>query len=198
MTVTPQYQYMIGTYNDSASRTGTISVTQGDTAVTGSGTSFTTELAVYDVIYCAGQMLFVKTITNNTALVLQVAASATITNQAFTYKRMTNVETMASGVAPKHYYRPYVSLAPLGNGLTRGLGKPVAEWRYVFVAQALRNALRAFCTSTSATVLIRTRVNDNSDEYDNFLADMFWPDEADKQAGRRLNFTLQFKNLRTS
>jgi hypothetical protein len=198
MTLTPQYQYMIGTYGDSASRTGTLSVSGASTAVSGSGTAFLTEILPYDVLYCAGQMLFVKTVTSDGALVLQVAAGAAISNQTFTYKRLTNVETLASGVAPKSYYRPYVSLVLLGSGLTRELGRPVAEWRYMFIARAFRDALRAFCTTSSKTVLIRTRVNDNADEWDNFLADMFWPDEADKQAGRRMNFTIQFKNLRVS
>jgi len=53
--------------------TGTVTMTNGSTAVTGSGTAFTTELAVGDYLYLNAQQTQlgkVASITNNTALVL--------------------------------------------------------------------------------------------------------------------------------
>ena len=59
--------------------TGTVGFTQGSTAVTGSGTLFTTELAIGDFIQAPdGQYYEVVTITMHTAAVLyNVYASAT-------------------------------------------------------------------------------------------------------------------------
>lgn len=74
--------------------TGTITMTNGSTAVTGSGTAFTTELAVGDYIYVDAQKTQlgkVASITNNTALVLTAnyggttasgAAASKILNEA--------------------------------------------------------------------------------------------------------------------
>ena len=65
--------------------TGTLTFSSGSTAVTGSGTTFTTELSVGDYISKAGTVgnpgavigwYEVKTITDNTNLVLRTAASA--------------------------------------------------------------------------------------------------------------------------
>jgi hypothetical protein len=47
----------------------------------------------------------------------------------------------------------------------------------------------------SADVYIRSREPDNSDGYQYYTAVMRWPtDPEDRQAGRRVNFTIQFAN----
>lgn len=55
---------------------GTVSVTAGTTAVTGSGTSFTTEILAGDFIELAGETLKVKSVGSNTTLELVIAHTA--------------------------------------------------------------------------------------------------------------------------
>jgi hypothetical protein len=56
--------------------TGTVSVTAGQTAVTGVGTTFLADLSVGDVIKIGTQLLAVASIATNTALVLAAAHTA--------------------------------------------------------------------------------------------------------------------------
>jgi hypothetical protein len=108
----------------------------------------------------------------------------------------TNLEALSPTVvpAPKGVYSPGVSKVRLGNGLWRWLGLPTTEWRWGFLSQAQRDMLRTFCTGTSALVSIRTRLNDSADSYGYFDAILEWPAE-DKDAERRLEFTIKFTNL---
>ena len=66
--------------------TGTVSVTAESTTVTGSGTSFTTELSVGDFIGVDGdpdQQRIVSSITNNTELVVTVAFDSNRSGAAY-------------------------------------------------------------------------------------------------------------------
>jgi hypothetical protein len=64
--------------------TGTVDLTASSTAVTGSGTSFTTELSAGDAITVAGGSFFVSAITDNTNLTLTTAPTSTVTGSTFT------------------------------------------------------------------------------------------------------------------
>jgi hypothetical protein len=69
------------------SRTGTIAYTNGSTAVVGTGTSFTTELAVGSIIITTGTGAITRTvasITDNTHLTLTTNANSTQTGKTFT------------------------------------------------------------------------------------------------------------------
>jgi hypothetical protein len=85
-------------------KTGTITVTSGSTAVTGSGTSFTTELSAGSIIKTAGSNEYtVASITSNTALVLTASAGATETGVAFTtndFKQVVDSSTGAVRAVP--------------------------------------------------------------------------------------------------
>lgn len=71
--------------NDST-LTGTVSATYGSTAISGSGTSFTTQISAGDTIIIGGTPSQVQSVTNNTALVLtQNFAGATVVG-ATSYK----------------------------------------------------------------------------------------------------------------
>lgn len=72
-------------YGSNTARTGTISTTSGATAVTGSGTLFTTELANGQHLYTATGVYIgtISSITSNTALALAVGAAATHTSIAY-------------------------------------------------------------------------------------------------------------------
>jgi hypothetical protein len=104
-----------------------------------------------------------------------------------------------SVVDPKSSYKPGAQRVRLTSGGSRDIGYPQAVWRWGFITQAQRNALRAYCTGASATVYITTRVNDTistaADAYDDFQAIMHWPEEEDREAFRRIGFELTFTNL---
>lgn len=71
--------------------TGTISTSSSSTALTGSGTSFTTELAVGDKVYNGSTLLgTIASVTNNTAAVLAANASGTTSAIAFNYVPATS------------------------------------------------------------------------------------------------------------
>ncbi|MDP4027631.1 MAG: hypothetical protein Q8P42_01480 [Gallionella sp.] len=72
-------------YGSNTARTGTISTTSGATAVTGSGTQFTTALANGQHLYTAAGVYIgtVSSITSNTALTLTAGAVATYSNIAY-------------------------------------------------------------------------------------------------------------------
>lgn len=74
----------------SFTRTGTITATPSSANVTGAGTLFTAELAVNDVIMnAAGNVVgTVKSITDNTNLVLQANAAVGVGNQAYTVQKV--------------------------------------------------------------------------------------------------------------
>lgn len=70
--------------SNASARTGTITSTTGSTAVTGSGTLFTSQVAVGDKIYSNSTLIgTVASITNNTALVLSANGAAAVTAQAY-------------------------------------------------------------------------------------------------------------------
>lgn len=110
---------------------------------------------------------------------------------------LTNLEQLATPVtAPKRFYTPYTSVIILGDGSQRGQGAPTATWRWGFLPQNERDMLRTFCPGASAAVCIRTYTNDSADSAKEFSCDMYWPNEAEEIAkGRRLDFTIEFRNL---
>ena len=98
--------------------------------------------------------------------------------------------------------QPAVSRAKLGNNAGRLLGAPTVQWQWGFVNQAPRDALRAFCPGASAQVYLITPMNETVAGIPNasarFLAQMWWPAPdvpEDSNAGRRLQFTILFKQL---
>jgi hypothetical protein len=120
-----------------------------------------------------------------------------------TYKigtTLVGMVTLASlGVPdPKSTYEPYSEQLELGNGKIRGGGFPTATWHWGFLKQAWRDALRAYCTGASASIFIETRITDTSDAYDQFSVVIVWPQEEERDAFRRLDFTLEFRQLVTA
>jgi hypothetical protein len=187
---------MIATTTASAG-TGTLTISGGgvETALEGAGTAFVTELRIGSVILCSGQVWSVASITDADSLVINRPASAAVAGIGFTYVNLTNVESLATPVyAPKSTYRPYTEGIELANGRARGFGRPIASWRWGFITSAMRTQLRTFCANKSNDVYIRTRTNE-ADAYSVFSAVMLWPDDEDKQTGRRLDFEINFRNL---
>lgn|SRR5574340_527964 len=100
---------------------------------------------------------------------------------------------------PKWDYEFYAVPVLLGDGLVRGVGAPIARWRWGSLGQAERNLLRTYCTGASAAVYIETRIKDKigatADAFDEFTANMIWPAAEDWQGGRRIGFEIMFRNL---
>jgi hypothetical protein len=193
------YSYALRLMSDAASNgTGTITVSNNDTAVVGSTTAFTTELVVGDVVIFDGVTYAVDAITDNTHLTISRPAEAAESGLAFTYYNLTNVEALtgAARFMPRSSFRPYTEAVQLANGKLRGLGRPIATWRWGFITQTVRDSLRAFCNNMkSNAVYVRTKTNENADSYQTFTGTIVWPDDEDRQTGRRINFELILKNL---
>lgn len=110
---------------------------------------------------------------------------------------LVNLDILATPVVPpKWFYSSFVEAIPLGSGAVRGMGAPTATWRWGFIKKAQRDMLRTFCPGASAAVCIRTYTTESLDSAKEFSCDMFWPTDAEEvNAGRRLDFTIEFRNL---
>ena len=194
-----RYDYRISSDNlrSLSSGTGTLSVTSGTINVTGSGTAFSTQLAAGDIVVSGGYTLCVLSVTDNTHLLLQNASPANLSGDSFQYDKLTNVESMTTGIcsAPRSVHRPWEEVKDTGDGLARGFGRPACTWNFGFITQRQRDVFRTYCTGKSARVYIRTRQIDNADSMRTYTAAMMWPDQEDRQSTRRLNFTLEFRDL---
>ncbi len=193
----PVYQYALASATSGfTTGNGTISVSASSTALTGATTTFTTDLHVGDVIYSSGQYMAVSSITDNTHLTLQSASGINISSAAWSYNHLVNVETFVTPpFAPKSVPKPWYQGVDTGDGLARGMGRPVTTWQFCYVTQGFRNALRASCTSKAARVFVRSREIDNSDDFLTYMGAMLWPDLENREATRRISFNVEFRDL---
>lgn len=110
---------------------------------------------------------------------------------------LTNVESLTVEVAaPKSTFQEYGEGIPLGDGSIRGAGWKSASWRWGYMTQAQRDQLAVYCTGASANVIIQTRTNSNSDAYKTYSAIMVKPQSEDKDASRRIDYLIEFRNLK--
>jgi len=88
-----QDRLYVSNTNNGAPLTGTIAVTERSTGVTGTGTLFTTELAVGDNIKIGTELFTVSTVTSNTSLTLTTPYSGTNNSGIIAYRQTcTNVD----------------------------------------------------------------------------------------------------------
>lgn len=107
---------------------------------------------------------------------------------------MTNIEALATPLElPKSEYYPYARTVNLGDGGRRGVGYPMAAWTFPLLTVEQRDQLKSFCPDASATVYIRTKLND--DTYADFSAVMIWTDTEDRWYGVKRNYQILFRNL---
>jgi len=91
----------------SANLAGTVSISSGSTTLTGSGTAFTTDFIIGDIIYLSNSEGFqITNISSNTSMTVKSAAAGTYSS--LTYKR--------GGLAPSAKYYLYVCKAVGGDG----------------------------------------------------------------------------------
>lgn len=186
------YQYAIGA---AFTATGTVAYTSGNGNVTGTGTAFLSEFATGDVVYINGHYRVVFSVTDNTHMSIAPNWDDSASGQAVIGYDMQNVETDLELAAPKGVFLPYSQPLDLGSGGVRGAGWATAEWRWGFLTQAQRDDLRDVVAGASAPVAIYTTTNENADEYAFFVGQALWPAAENKDAGRRISFTLRFRAL---
>lgn len=109
-----------------------------------------------------------------------------------TEEGLTLLQTLGVST-PRYDYSLFAGEIVLGDGSARGVGFPVAVWHWAFIQSAERAILRGLCPGKSAQVFIRTLKDDNT--WANFEAIMIWPNSEERQAGRVIGFTLEFRNL---
>lgn len=192
------YDYRIGVDSGNVAGTGTVTVLITTNLLVGASTLFTTELHVGDVIIADsnGSTASVASISDNTHAVLSTYPTPFLAS-AFHINRMTNVETLGTGLhfAPKSSPKPWFEALDIGDGLARGMGRPVTTWQFGFVTQSFRDALRVYCPTKSARVYIRTRDIDSADGYNTYQAAMLWPDLEQRDATRRLSFAIEIRDM---
>jgi hypothetical protein len=107
---------------------------------------------------------------------------------------MTNIEALGTPLEiPKSEYLPYARTVNLGSGGKRGVGMPMAVWTFPLLTVEQRDQLKTFCTGASATVWIRTKLND--DTYDDFTGTMIWTETEERWYGVKRNYQIVFRNL---
>ena len=198
------YDYRISNGTSSVvSGTGTISFSFGFAAFAGTGTAFETELNVGDLIIVGSIIVgSVASIANDTNGALTYVSGYSIIGQPFTIDPLVNVETICTDAQPpKGDYQPWSVSLPTGDGLARGLGRPLAQWRWNagaadYISRVMRDALRAYCSGKSARVYIRTRTFESADKFATFQAALIWPDKETREfVGFRTGFALEFVDL---
>ena len=110
---------------------------------------------------------------------------------------MTNYFDLATRVPyPKTAYHPYAGTVDLDDLTQRGVGLPSVVQSWNILAQPCRDMLRTYCPGASASVVIRTRTNDNSAEFLYFSCVMIWPVDAEEYDARfRQSFSITFRNM---
>lgn len=172
---------------------GTLTL-NGTMAVVGASTAFTTQLVVGDVIEAGGEARVVATITDSTHLTVSTAFTISGGGKAYTIAALKNVETLVAYLLPPASdFQPYSKPTALGDGTVRGLGWTTALWKWGWLTQAQRNALKALCAGVSVETFIATRNSDGA--FKVYRAVLVWPDREDHYGGKVLNFTLQFRKL---
>ncbi len=109
---------------------------------------------------------------------------------------LTNLGQLDTPVpAPKGAFIEHSRRVTLGDGTVRGLGWAEATWTWNNgLTREQRDQLKEFCAGASAPVYIRTRTNDEEDEYEYFTATMIWPEGEDNEWGWRRDFVIEFRN----
>ncbi len=197
------YQYAIGLVSSATTGTGLVTVAAGSTSMTGDGsTNFSALDPLVDVLIVGGEEHSIASIADAHTLTLTIAALTTHSSAAFNTVRMTNVEAMTSAypLPPKGEFQPWAEAFDTGDALARGLGRPLAQWRWSqnsndYITRTLRDAFRALCSNKSARVFIRTRTIDSTDAFATYEAALIWPDKEQRDAAFRLGFDLEFRDL---
>lgn len=195
------YDYEIG---ELFTATGTAQASPGTLdEVDGSGTAFTTEFAVGYLVLINGEYRVVNYIENDTKMQVTEAFSSSVAMAAFAGVNLINLEDLPVALfPPKSEFSEFSQQIQLGSGKVRGAGWGLARWFWGFIVGTQRDQLRLFCDDAagdpvaSNEVYIRTRNNENTDEYAYYSCVLVWPTgEEEKQLSKRIEFSLSFQDL---
>lgn len=150
------------TWQDSAAGTGTVGVTAGSAAVTGSGTSFLSEVRANDYIVVGANTEPVKSVESDTALTLWSGSRATAAGSAFTVRRPDPYEIKLYGA----HQITQAAILPIGIDL-RIVGAPGTAAELLSTASPSQdiNILLAtgFCGRVAITDLLLSGDNTSTD-----------------------------------
>jgi len=196
MTIMAANEYKLFRTADTAAGTGVLTVVDGTAALLGNGTAFTTQLVAGAIITVGANVMAIRSITDDDDAVLQSVLVTGFAAQAFMYNNLVNVSALSPAVkAPRSIYKQWQAKVDLGNGIARAVGRPSCQWIWGFISQGQYGALRTILASASARTYIRTRTTENTDRYDTMEAVYLWPDELDRQATRRVGFSISWRDL---
>ena len=76
---------------------------------------------------------------------------------------------------PRGEWLEAAEISGLADGSARYLGYPIATWRFTYIRQESRDALRAYCPGASQELYVQT-IN-NEEEFAIYRAILHWPEE---------------------
>jgi len=92
--------------------------------------------------------------------------------------------------APHQNFIPYSTEVTLGNGRIQGHGWPEDEWYWGFLTGSQRATLRTYISGRGSHVFVRDLMDDGL-TWEDFECEATWMKQEDRQAGRRIGFTLK-------
>jgi hypothetical protein len=96
--------------------------------------------------------------------------------------------------APEQNFIPHSTERIRGDGSIIGQGWAEDEWHWGFLTQSQRTALRTYIPGRGAHIFIRD-LKDDGVTWQDFEVEAEWPKQEDRQAGRRVGFTLKFRAM---
>lgn len=90
---------------------------------------------------------------------------------------------------PRHGFVRHAQYNDMGDGSMQGNGWKQDEWFWGFITQAQRDTLRIYIPQNGSHIFVRD-LKDDGVTWANFECESVWPQNEDRQAGRRLSFTI--------
>lgn len=118
---------------------------------------------------------------------------------AYQYKIGTSQGTLtllsALGIpAPKNGFIPTSTEVELGDGSVSGEGWPEDEWYWGFLTGSQRATLRTYIPGRGASIYVRD-LKDDGLTWKDFQVQAVWMKQEDRQAGKRVGFTLRLRAM---
>lgn len=118
---------------------------------------------------------------------------------AYEYKIGTSQATLTLlstlGIpAPHNGFIPTSVEDDLGDGSVQGNGWSEDEWHWGFLTGSQRATLRTYVPTLGTQIYVRD-LKDDGLTWKDFVCEAVWMRQEDRQAGRRLGFTLRLRAM---